>query len=177
MNITKAGMNVTVHIHATTTPKATNNPNVCTGGMGARDSDANPTAVVREVYSMGSIAGTFTVLGMFVLRLIVPLAVIGLVAYVFRQIDLRWQKEAWAMQRMGIEQGDSDGSGVRWLEKLYRPCWEEKGCDESACAKCPAHRQSSLPCWMARRWAEGRVPAKCYKCERFTLRPASVPVA
>ena len=63
------------------------------------------------------------------------------------------------------------------LARLAEPCWEEKGCEESDKARCPAHKHQSIPCWMARRWAEGWITSKCYACERFALRPASVAVS
>ncbi len=48
-----AGRNSMVNSQAANTPKATNRPNTCTGGMGAMANDAKATAVVRDVKVMG----------------------------------------------------------------------------------------------------------------------------
>ena len=46
-------MKVIDRIQANSTPNATKSPNTCTGGIGASAREANPTAVVRDVYSIG----------------------------------------------------------------------------------------------------------------------------
>ena len=114
-----------------------------------------------------------SVVGMFILRLGVPLAVTAAVVYLFHRLDVKWQSEAWAQWRGNLEQ-DEIGPGASWLARLAGPCWEEKGCDQAAREKCPAHKHSNLPCWMARRWAEGWLPTKCYNCERFAAAPSLV---
>ena len=124
---------------------------------------------------MESMFGTLTVVSMFALRLLVPIVLAAVVVYAFRRVDLRWQNQAWEEERAGLTRV-KDAASIRFLEKLSQPCWDEMGCEESDYRKCPGHKQAALPCWMARRWAEGSMPAKCYNCERFTLRPATVPV-
>ena len=42
-----------VSTNANAIPNATNNPNTCTGGIGVKANDANPTADVIDVNSMG----------------------------------------------------------------------------------------------------------------------------
>jgi hypothetical protein len=121
--------------------------------------------------NMEGVVGAMSVVAMFILRLGVPLAAMAVVVYLFHRLDARWQKEAWARWRTDLER-DQDASGAGWLARLATPCWEEKGCEPSAVRKCPAHRQSSLPCWMARRLAEGWLPTKCYHCERFATVPS-----
>jgi hypothetical protein len=54
---------------------------------------------------------------------------------------------------------------------LKVPCWVFNNCDEAARARCPACRNPSLACWVARTWAEGRLPAKCADCPRYTGTP------
>jgi hypothetical protein len=110
---------------------------------------------------------------MFILRLAVPLAVTAAVVYAFHRLDVKWQTEAWAGWRAELEQ-DGGASTVSWLARLANPCWQEKGCEQSAVAKCAAHKHSSLPCWMARRRAEGWLPTMCYNCDRFATMPSLV---
>ena len=121
---------------------------------------------------MGRISGSWAIIALLGLRLIVPLILIALVTSILRRVDLAWQRREWSEQKRDVAR-KPDAEGARWLDKLARPCWEEMGCPESRFAKCPARRQASLPCWMARRWAEGVLPAECYNCERFRMRPAA----
>ena len=53
INMTYAGTKLMESRNASSTPRLTKIPKTCTGGMGTSDSDAKPTAVVNEVYSMG----------------------------------------------------------------------------------------------------------------------------
>jgi len=115
--------------------------------------------------------GTGSVIAVFVLRLGVPLAVMAAVVYFFHRLDTRWQSEAWERWQADLA-GEPEGAGATWLARLTKPCWQEKGCEESAYRKCAAHKQSNLPCWMARRLVEGFLPTKCYNCGRFATAPS-----
>ena len=120
---------------------------------------------------MDGLPGTVSVIAMFILRLGVPLAVMTAVVHFFHRLDVKWQSEAWERWQTDLAQ-DQGGSGASWLASLAKPCWEENGCEESAYRKCSAHMQSNLPCWMARRLAEGWLPTKCYNCGRFATAPS-----
>ena len=122
---------------------------------------------------MDGLLRTGSVIAMFILRLGVPLAVMAAVVYFFHRLDVKWQSEAWEKWRANLEQ-DPEGSGASWLARLSKPCWEENGCEETTYRKCPAWKQSNLPCWMARRLADGFLPTKCYNCERFATAPFRV---
>jgi hypothetical protein len=122
---------------------------------------------------MEGLIGAISVTGMFLLRLGVPLAVMAVVVYLFHRLDVRWQKEAWERWRTDLAR-DEGGEGASWLARLATPCWEEKECEPSAMGGCPAYKHNNVPCWMARRWAEGWLPTKCYNCERFATAPSPV---
>jgi len=122
---------------------------------------------------MDQLLSVGSVVGMFILRLGVPLAVMAIVVYFFRRLDAKWQSEAWERWRADLAE-DPEGPGAGWLAQLTKPCWQENGCSESACKKCPAYKHSDLPCWMARRLAEGWLPTKCYNCGRFATAPTRV---
>lgn len=97
------------------------------------------------------------VTGLTVLRIGVPLAVTLLAGYVLARLDARWKAEELARQQRARAAGE--------LPPLAR-CSEIKGCSEEQRKNCPAHN-APLPCWMALRRAEGRVPERCFNCPVF----------
>jgi hypothetical protein len=107
--------------------------------------------------------------GMFLLRIGVPLGLTLVVAYFLRRLDARWQAEAWAEWEASHSQEE-----VIAKAKLLQPseacCWSQKGCDEAARANCATPKQPDIPCWLARRRSEGKLPAECYNCAQFSLR-------
>jgi hypothetical protein len=112
--------------------------------------------------------GVPVILGMFVLRLGVPLMITLGVGYLWRRLDAKWQAEAEAQQKADRAPQKAVQSGV--LDKLTQSCWSIKGCDEAVRANCAAFKQPDTPCWLARRRSEGGLPTECYSCEQFTLR-------
>jgi hypothetical protein len=109
------------------------------------------------------------IVGMFVLRLGVPLAITLAVAYFLRRLDAKWQAEAWAEWEAARPQEET-AAETKALKVGKQPCWSLKGCDEAARATCAAPKQPNIPCWLARRRSEGRLPAECYNCSIFSLR-------
>lgn len=105
------------------------------------------------------------ILGMFLLRLALPLAIVLGVGYLLQRLDAKWQAEAQAQWEMA--QAQQPTASLYLLDRLNQPCWLIKGCDEAARARCPAAQQPQLPCWLARRSADGRLPETCYSCERL----------
>jgi hypothetical protein len=111
------------------------------------------------------------VIGMFVLRLGVPLVITGLVGYWLHRLDAKWQAEALARKAdMALAQQEAGGEPVIEMFTVVDqpPCWKQKGCPDTAFVDCPAYQQSDLPCWLARMRAEGHLPQPCYRCELFT---------
>ncbi len=117
---------------------------------------------------MDGLLGVAVIVGMFLLRIGVPLGVTLIVAYFLRRLDAKWQAEAWAEWEASQPQDEliADAMSLQSGE----PCWSLKGCDETARANCAAPKQPSIPCWLARRRSEGKLPAECYNCARFSLR-------
>ncbi len=118
---------------------------------------------------MDWLLGVPVIVGMFVLRLGVPLAIILGVGYLWRRLDAKWQAEAFAKWEASQPQEKLAAEAQR-LQAGKQPCWSLKGCDESVRASCAASTQPHLPCWLARRRSEGRLPAECYNCGLFSLR-------
>jgi len=112
------------------------------------------------------------ILGMFILRLGVPLAITLAVGYWLRKLDAKWQAEARA--RLQQQQAQEKAAAAKSALKMYRvieqPCWVLKNCPDEARSKCPAVEKPYLPCWMARCQAEGQIPPECYYCHLFSSR-------
>ena len=106
--------------------------------------------------------------GMFLLRIGVPLGLTLTVAYFLRRMDARWQAEAWAEWQTSHSQEEVIAEAK--LLQPSEPCWSIKGCDEATRANCAAPKQPNIPCWLARRQSEGKLPAECYNCAQFSLR-------
>ena len=107
--------------------------------------------------------------GMFFLRLGVPLAITLTVAYFLRRLDAKWQAEAWVEWEASQPQKKVIAE-AKLLQAGKQPCWSLKGCDEAVRANCAAPKQPDIPCWLARRRSEGRLPPECYDCGQFSLR-------
>jgi hypothetical protein len=108
---------------------------------------------------------TAIITGMFLLRLGVPIVITLVVAYGLRRLDARWQAEALLEWEQTQVQQKFAAAGL--MERLNQPCWEVKGCSEETRANCPACEDSNIPCWMAWRQPDGRLPVRCYECERL----------
>ena len=114
------------------------------------------------------------VAGMFVLRLGVPLAITIAIGYLLRRLDAKWQAEAWAQWETSQMQEAAAGPTP---SAAKQPCWTLKGCSEAVRDRCPAFKRPNIPCWLARRQAEGRLPAACYDCELFSLKQVGQSIA
>lgn len=106
---------------------------------------------------MDTLPGWLLVTELTVLRIGVPLAVTLLAGYALARLDARWKAEELARQQRARAAGE--------LPPLAR-CWEIKGCGEDRRKNCSAYN-APLPCWMALRRAEGRVPERCFNCPVF----------
>ena len=116
---------------------------------------------------------TAIILGMFILRLGIPLLITLAVGYWLRRLDAKWQAEALA-RHVAQESQAAAGPKPDFAHYIVidQPCWEAKGCPQAAYSQCPAFQQLGVPCWLVRYQAEGRLPADCYRCKMFSPRPA-----
>jgi hypothetical protein len=110
---------------------------------------------------------TLVVIGMFFLRLGVPLLITFSVGYGLRRLDARWQAEAQGKPVVVQSMGEIDPE-IKTL-KPERPCWEIMGCTERQRAGCPACELLDIPCWVAQLRTKGRLPELCVGCELFRL--------
>lgn len=107
------------------------------------------------------------ILGMFVLRLVVPLAITLAIGYWLRRLDAKWQAEAQVRRDATVE------SEIRLLRVIKEPCWVTKACPEAIYPHCPAYHDPDIPCWLARFRAGGSIPAACYRCPLFSQKQTS----
>lgn len=57
------------------------------------------------------------------------------------------------------------------MAAVGKPCWDAKGCGDTAKAQCAAPQHPDQPCWQARFDAEGQIPDECVGCEIFQRHP------
>ncbi len=123
---------------------------------------------------MNEFQGTAVVVALFALRCVLPLALLFAIGYTMTKLANRWESQGKGQPagRAAISLPMAGAESPGMAAALKVPCWVLKNCDESQRARCPATRNPSLACWVALTWAEGRLPAKCANCPRYTGAPA-----
>lgn len=125
---------------------------------------------------MQQLEAGLVILGLFLVRLGIPVVVIAMVSYWLRRVDARWAAEASAYQRAKAWPEQRVLPMILQKPALDPPCWERRGCSPLQQAQCAAGQQPCLPCWLARLRQEGQLPASCTTCALFAL-PVHPPVA
>ena len=137
------------------------------------------------------------VIGMFLLRVGVPLAITGGVVYLFKRLDKRWEMEARAERKAGkiVEQpaglpaaprqrtpspelpfGPPPATPDRRIQpgvsaaQVAQPGLSVKG-SRPLKAQCSASQNADKPCWQVRFDAEGQIPEECVSCDIFQRYP------
>lgn len=119
--------------------------------------------------AMGPFMEIAAVAVLFLLRLGVPVAVTTAIVWWLRRLDARWEAEAEVASRRVLELK----AAAPVAEAPARPCWEVRNCPAGMRDNCPAYFQPDVPCWLARRAADGHLPGACADCARFT--PVAAP--
>ncbi len=142
--------------------------------------------VSHTVTKMDALTDIFAILGMFFLRLGVPLLLVFGVGYLLRRLDAQWEAEAREQTGTNVRQGqEQQRPGRRPSERpapavpqrlpaapayasvidiFGQPCWAINDCDAAARENCPAYHQPGSPCWLARFQEEGHLPDGCQQC-------------
>ncbi len=119
---------------------------------------------------MNEFQATSVMVALFALRFLLPIALMMAIGYAMNKLADRWETEekpadaALSIPLAVVSAGQAAALKV--------PCWVFRNCDEATRARCPAAQQPSLACWVALLRTEGRLPAKCAGCERYTGMPA-----
>lgn len=110
---------------------------------------------------MSETQGALVMVLLFALRCIVPLAItIGLGFLMNRLVD-HWEAEDARKQAPAAAPAPATQS------ILSIPCWVTNSCPEKVREKCPAYHHPNVPCWEARRKADGSLMARCADCPRY----------
>jgi hypothetical protein len=150
---------------------------------------------------MINFADILVVIGLFVLRIGVPVAIMAALVYGLKRLDQRWEAEARSQQ--GADQPATQVAKTQpaSAQAVARParatvaatqvpfdptrraqpgllptgedqhCWDVKACAEANYKKCAAYQHQDQPCWQARLAAEGKIPETCPNCEIFQSYP------
>ncbi len=107
---------------------------------------------------MEPLSTTLAVLLGLVVRVVLPLALTGLIVWGLRRLDAHWEAEA-----------------ERELAEMPTPvhawhCWEINGCVPERREACPAYQDPSQPCWQIFR-RDGRLRKSCLDCDVFRNAP------
>ena len=109
---------------------------------------------------MTDLAAWIAVLVGIAARLAIPILVTAAAVYFLRRLDARWQREARSAP----------------VEVRKPACWEVQACPAERSHDCPG-RLSPLPCWQARRSANGYLREQCLTCIVFLKAPAPQMIA
>lgn len=120
---------------------------------------------------MNEFQATAVLVAMFALRCVVPLLLMVAIGYAMNKLANRWESEEKAAPdaRPAIP---VPMAAARPAPTPSVPCWVFRNCDESSRTRCPAYQTPSLACWVALTRAEGKIPARCAGCPRYTGMPA-----
>lgn len=100
------------------------------------------------------------VIGLFVLRLGVPIVLMVLLSWGVSLYVKREEARALeAEKRAALAQAAAAAAPSA--------CWEVKGCSEEAKADCPAAKRPDLPCWLAKQLTTGRLSPACEACAMY----------
>lgn len=114
---------------------------------------------------MNGTEATFTMVLLFALRCVVPLAVVMGIGYAMNWLVDRWEAEA------AVSAGN--GGGVTAvLQKPAGHCWAFDQCAEELREDCPGIKLQMVPCWLVRTRAEGDLPADCLTCPIYKKAPS-----
>lgn len=99
-------------------------------------------------------ADTLVLIGMFVLRVAVPIALtIALGKWLERKLNPREQAQEVKPQ-----------ATARASNIIPLHCWDVKRCDPAMRAQCAAFKHPDLPCWLAIQAEGGKVREECFTC-------------
>jgi hypothetical protein len=137
------------------------------------------------------------VIGLFLLRVGVPVAITAGLVYLLKRLDRRWEMEARAERKAGkvVEQPAGlpatpskrapspelpfvppPAAPDRRIQpgvsaaQVAAPGLAPKG-NRPAKARCDAPQNTGKPCWQTRLDAEGQIPEECVSCDIFQRYP------
>ena len=111
---------------------------------------------------MNASQATLTMLLLFALRCLLPLALMFGIGYAMNWLVNRWEAEAAA----------EFDRGTAAPAEVAGKCWAFKRCDPEKRKNCPGFKQQMVPCWLARTRVEGILPDACIGCPLYKQTPS-----
>lgn len=119
---------------------------------------------------MNGFEATLVMIALFALRCVAPLAITAGLGYLMNRLVERWETEE-ALEKPEQVPVPTTRPVRREpqpvLSLLSLPCWVTNSCPEEKRKRCPACERDDVPCWQARKAAEGALPANCPDCPRY----------
>ncbi len=105
------------------------------------------------------------VIGIFLLRVGVPLLISTGITWWLYRLDQKWRSEA---PKVASVPSVAASSTIPLQNRIIsEPCWVYRACPEEKRNKCPAYTQPNVACWLARLRNDGRLPGPCRCCSVF----------
>jgi hypothetical protein len=104
---------------------------------------------------------TFSVILLFLVRVLIPIAITIAFIGLLKWLDERWKKEADIEENQILKVGNVG-------------CWEFNQCPDDQRSGCKAFQNPDQPCWQVFRDRNGRLQERCIGCDIF--RQAPVPI-
>ncbi|HZD11848.1 MAG TPA: hypothetical protein VE553_10945 [Candidatus Binatia bacterium] len=122
---------------------------------------------------MNDFQATVVMIGLFVLRCIVPLLLTVALGHLMNRLLDRWAAEEaqhgdGTLVPLPSTEGPSVPPAPASELSPSLSCWLLRNCSDEQRANCPAYRRQGIPCWQARLIAEGRLPEGCPTCPKYT---------
>lgn len=118
--------------------------------------------------------GGLVLILLFVLRCLVPLAIVLGVGYLMNRLVDKWEAEE-AAQEPAPAYHHPTGIPKRTVPKL--PCWLVNKCSPEQRDTCPVYADRSVLCWQVWQEIEDGLPKKCTNCPVYdstvTAQPAT----
>lgn len=110
---------------------------------------------------MNATQATFTMVLLFALRCLVPLAFMFGIGYGMNWLVDRWEAEAEEATLATAVSLKTEGG-----------CWAFKQCNPERQEDCPGFKNQMTPCWLVRTRAEGALPDDCLTCPIYEQAPS-----
>ena len=117
---------------------------------------------------MNATQATFTMVLLFALRCLLPLALMFGIGYAMNWLVDRWEAEA-----AGEGHAAADTHQVTAVPpSQVRRCWAFNLCNSERRQYSPYLTQKKFPCWLLRTRREGELPAECLDCPIYKQKPS-----
>jgi len=108
---------------------------------------------------------TIIALGLL-LRFGIPVFFTGLLLWLLKRLDERWQLDAEKTRLMQLAQTAASTP----------KCWETIQCAPELRVGCMAYQHPDVPCWQVKRQFSGHLPDRCLTCQVFRMAPMPQPL-